>query len=281
MVEYAAPLPRGKGPRTETLTLSLTESNTILVRVPDLRRAAFTLVGVVAVGVAMVIRGHAPDPLTGVLTLLLVAGAASLRGAGLGRRGLGLHDEVDRETGVGNARGALSLIERETTRAGNYDSLFSIAVVDVSRTVFSDIPKRRGTRILRELLQGIADDVRTDDRVCRVTTSDRELVVVVLPDTGASGARQFTDRLVAHTQQHLAAHALPVDGSLRAEIMTQPDDHDDVLRFTRRLEVLQGAEDMIHHGVRVRSRSSAVSPETATAGSWRQQHAMSPSRAHE
>lgn len=278
MVDYPVLRPRGKGPRTETLTLSLTESNTILVRVPDLRRAAVTLVGVVAVAVAMVVRGHVPDPLTAVLTLLVVAGAASLRGAGLGRRGLGLHDEVDRETGVGNARGALSLIERETTRAGNYGSLFSIAVVDVSRTVFDGVPRRRGTRILRELLQGVADDVRTDDRVCRVATSDRELLVVVLPDTGAGGAGQFTDRLVAHTQQHFSAHALPVEGSLRAEIMTQPDDHDDVRRFSRRLEVLLGAEDLIHHGVRVRSRPRGVAHETASAGSGQREHAASPSQ---
>lgn len=261
--------------------MSLTESNTILVRVPDLRRAAFTLVGVVAVAAAMAIRGHAPDLLTGALTLLVVAGAASLRGAGLGRRGLGLHDEVDRETGVGNARGALSLIERETNRAANYGSLFSIAVVDVSRTVFADVPKRRGTRILRELLQGVADDVRTDDRVCRVTTSDRELVVVVLPDTGASGAGQFTDRLLAHTQQHFVANAVPVDGSLRAEIMTQPDDHDEVRRFTRRLEVLLGAEDLIHHGIRVRSRHGTAPRDRATGAVARGEHAMSPSRAHE
>lgn len=242
--------------------MSLTESNTILVRVPDLRRAALTLIGVVAVTVVMVVRGHAPDPLTTVLTVLVVLGAASLRGAGLGRRG-GLHDEVDRETGVGNARGALSLLEREATRADNYGSLFSIAVVDLSRTVFAGLPRRRASRILAELLRGVADDVRTDDRVCRVTTSDRELVVVVLPDTGAGGARQFTDRLVAHTQQHLAARNLPIGGALRAELMTQPEDQDAIQRFTRRLQVLVGAEARIHHGVRV-DRPSARASSGAT-----------------
>lgn len=255
--------------------MSLTESNTILVRVPDLRRAGFALIGVLAIVVVMVVRGHAPDPLTAGATLLLAAAATGVRGAGLGRC---LHDEVDRETGVGNARGALSLIERETTRAGNYGSLFSVAVVDISRTVFGDVPKRRTTRILRELLQGVADDVRTDDRVCRVTTSDRELVVVVLPDTGTSGAKQFTDRLVAHTQQHLAAHTLPIDGSLRAEIMTGPDDHDTVRRFTRRLEVLLGAEDLIHHGVRVRSHPTVAPRPSAPSSPAHPDRALSSSQ---
>ncbi len=243
--------------------MSLTESNTILVRVPDLRRAALTLTGLVAIVIVMVVRGHAPDPLTTVLTLLAVLGAASVRGTGLGRRG-GLHDEVDRETGVGNARGALSLIEREATRAESSGSLFSIAVVDISQAAFADAPRRRASRILAELLRGVADDVRTDDRVCRVRTSDRELVVVVLPDTGAGGARQFTDRLVAHTQQHLAARALPIDDSLRAEIMTQPEDQDAIQRFTRRLQVLVGAEARIHHGVRVDTPSSRASSGATT-----------------
>lgn len=234
--------------------MSLIHSTRIRARVMDLRTTAATLAGVSALAIFMTVQGRTPDPLTAVLTILVVLGAASLRGAGLGRRGLGLHDEIDSETGAGNARGALSLIEREVTRAGTHGSLFSIAVVDISRTVFVDVTRRRIHRVLAELLQGVADDVRTDDRVCRVATSDRELVVVVLPDTGTAGARQFTDRLVAHTQQHLATHTLPVDGSLRAEIMTMPEDHEAIQRFTRRLEVLVGTETRIHHGVRMRAR---------------------------
>lgn len=244
--------------------MSPTDSNNIRAQVPNPRRASILLVGAAVLTGLMLARGQTPDPPTVVLALLAVAGVANLRGAGLGRRGLGLHDEMDRETGVGNARGALSLIERELSRAGNYGALFSIAVIDIGRAVFADTPKRRATRILAELLQGIAGDVRTDDRVCRVATTDRELVVVILPDTGASGARQFTDRLAAHTQQFLTTQALTVDGSLRAEIMTAPDDHDHVQRLRRRLEVLIGAETQIHHGVRVEAPSSRTSSGVTT-----------------
>ncbi len=201
------------------------------------------------VGGVMVARGDGLDPSTFVFAVMLAWAVASVRASRplAGRRPApGLHDEIDRETGVGNARAALTLIERETSRAASHGSLFSVVVLDVGRDTLAGLHPRHGTRILGDLLRGIADDVRSGDRVCRVATSDRELIVIVLPDTGASGARLFTNRLVPHVKQRLAEEGgLSTDQTLRAEVVTAPDDGVAVERLQRRLQVIVGTEELV------------------------------------
>lgn len=225
-------------------------------RLSAVPRPVGPLVAAASVGMVMAARGQGLDPFTFLLTMLLVWAAVSLRGSSLMRRrpAPGLHDEVDHETGVGNARAALALLEREMSRAGTHGSLFSVVVLDIGREILADVHPRRSVRVLTDLLRGIADDVRAGDRVCRVATSDRELVVVVLPDTGASGARLFTNRLVSHVQRRLVAEGgVLTDQGLRTELVTAPDDHDAVERLLRRLQVLVGTEELIL-GADARSR---------------------------
>lgn len=207
------------------------------------------------IGAVMLLRGQQLDLWTFALALpMLVAAVAWGPSAGpVAPRGPLLRDELDEETGVGNGRAALTMIERERDRVTSHGSVFSIAVVDIGREAFADLPHRRATRVLSTLLQNVAGDVRIGDQVCRVGTSDRELAVVLLSDTGAEGARLFTDRLTSHTQRHLVAQGLPIDGLVRAQTLTLPGDEDQVARFERRLQVLVGAEDLIQ-GVKVRPR---------------------------
>lgn len=227
-------------------------------QVPALLTSAGGLVVAVALATFMGARGHTPDLLTLLFAGALVVGLLGARASWLARGGpnLRLHDEVDRTTGVGNARAALTLIDREFSRSSNHGSVFSVTVVDMGREIFGDVHPRRCARILSDLVGGIAADVRVGDRVCRVDTSDRELIVVVLPDTGPEGARLFTDRLVAHTQRRLATEAVPLDRSLRTEVMTHPRDHEAIELLERRLQVLVGTEALID-GVRVPSRRHA------------------------
>lgn len=212
-------------------------------------RPAVPWVAAAAVGGTMIARGDALDMATFVLAVTLAWGVASLRASRpLGRRqpAPGLHDEIDRETGVGNARAALTLIERETSRAASHGSLFSVVVLDVGRDTLAELHPRHSTRVLGDLLRGIADDVRSGDRVCRVATSDRELIVIVLPDTGAGGARLFTNRLVPHVRQRLAEQGGgSLDQALRAEVVTGPDDGIAVERLQRRLQVIVGTEELV------------------------------------
>lgn len=200
-----------------------------------------------AIGGVMATTGHSVDPLTAALTASvgLAAAAVPWTLASGRRRAPRLFSEVDTRTGVGTAREALSLIDRECERARNYGAVFSLTVLELDHAMFATITPRRSHRLVRELVSGLAADVRVGDRVCRATASDRELVVVVLPDTGAQGAATFVSRLVTHAQRHLAAEGLAFAGGMRAESLSHPDDLEEMERLQRRLEVLDGAEALI------------------------------------
>ena len=200
-----------------------------------------------AVAVAMTTSGRAPDPWTTALAASLVlAGAALVRGGYLPRRRApGTLDEVDPDTGVGNARAVLSLLDRETTRARSYDSLFSVAVLEVDRLAFAGLHPRRAHRLLVDLVRSVATDVRVGDRVSRVSTSDRELVVVLLPDTGATGARTFAERVLAGAREQLLSEGAPPDGHLRTEVLSHPEHTAGLERLRRRVEVLEVTDALI------------------------------------
>lgn len=212
-------------------------------------RPVIPWIAAAVVGGMMVARGNGLDPSTFVFAVTLAWAVASMRVSRplVGRRSAsGLHDEIDQETGVGNARAALTLIERETGRAASHGSLFSVVVLNVGRDRLVGLHPRHRARILGDLLRGIADDVRSSDRVCRVATSDREQIVIVLPDTSASGARLFTNRLVPHVRQRLADQGgRSIDQTLPAEVVTAPGDGVAVERLQRRLQVIVGTEELV------------------------------------
>lgn len=216
----------------------------------DDRRVA--MLGLLALAVATVVgtlmlRGqHGLDPWT--TSLVLALGTAAVAGRHLlplRNPRVGLDDEVDRDTGVGNARAVLSLLDRELERAASYGSVFSVAVVEVDHAVFADVNPRRVERTLADLFSGVLRDVRLDDRVCRVPAADRELVVVLLPDTGAEGSRRFTDRLRRRTHDHLVDRGLATTNHVRGTTMTLPGQDERMARFQRRMQVLVGTEDLI------------------------------------
>ena len=211
------------------------------------RVALVALVVATLVGAAMVRGGRLPDlPTVALVSALAVAVGAGRPGRLLrARRGRTTFDEVDPATGVGNARAVLALLDREAVRARSYGSLFSVAVLEVDRPVFAGLHPRRADRVLVDLVRGVATDVRTGDRVSRVSTSDRELVVVVLPDTGATGARTFAERLLARARRHLLTEGAPPHGHVRTEVLSHPDDAVGLTRLQRRIEVLDGTDALI------------------------------------
>lgn len=218
------------------------------------------LAATACIGTTMLLQGRAVDPWSLLLVAPLLVTAASL-GDRLRlprRRARGLHDELDPETGVANGRAALAMLDREADRSRNYGSVLSIAVLEVAQDALRTVPPRRGTRVWGQLLRLVADDVRMGDLVCRVPTADGEMVVVMLPDTGAEGARQFTQRLLAMAQRHLLAAGLPIDGHVSAQPLTRPGDDEAIARLQRRLQVLDGADALIRDvDVRTRRRRRA------------------------
>lgn len=213
-------------------------------------------VAAVAVAAGMLVTGRTVDLWTATLVAavaLTITTAPWATLAGRRRANPALFEEVDARTGVGTARAALSLVDRELERAHNYDSAFSLAVLELDRGMFSTMSPRRAHKLVSALVTGLASDVRLGDRVCHAAASDRELVVVVLPDTGPQGANTFAGRLVAHTQRHLADEGLAFDGQMRVEALSHPDDLPAMERLRRRLEVLDGTEALIRD-VAVRQR---------------------------
>lgn len=210
--------------------------------------AVVTTVAAILVGAVMAQRSLAIDPWTAVLTglvaiALVAAGAAGLLRAP--RRLDPLFDEVDRQTGAGNAQAALSLLDRELERADVVGSIFSLAVVELDHALFDGMANRRAARTVGELVRGVVRDARLGDQVCRVAAADREMMLVVMPDTGGYGAHTFADRLLMRSQRHLVEQRIPFDGHVRAEVLTYPNDVEELRRLKRRLEVLDGVDALI------------------------------------
>ena len=140
-------------------------------------------------------------------------------------RKLELYDEVDDDTGVGNARALLHIADREVARADRYGSVFSFIVVHIGHDAFEPVDDRRGIRALRRMCQTIESSVRTTDLVGRVPLPDREDVVVVLPETGRTGAEELSERLADGARILLAEHGLAAaNGAVSAEVITYPGD---------------------------------------------------------
>lgn len=204
-------------------------------------------VALLATGTGMALGGRTPDPLTAVLTLattVLVLLAWRWRHDHR-RAGASLHDDVDPELGVGNGRAALAAVGCELARTETHGSTFSLSVAEFDHELFATTSPRRARRVLGRLFRGVADDVRLGDRVCRVRAADHDLMVVVLPDTGAQGARTFTGRLRSHAQRHLAAEGISVEGRLRIRTMAHPRDGEQIVDLHRRLQVLDEADALI------------------------------------
>jgi hypothetical protein len=108
---------------------------------------------------------------------------------------LELHDLIDDETGLFNARSVVETIDMERSRATRYQKVFSLVVAEFSA------PRWRGRRSvgrLRELGARIAAAVRSVDHVGHVRDGDRHLLAVVLPETGSAGAQTVASNLRSH-----------------------------------------------------------------------------------
>lgn len=165
------------------------------------------------------------------LAIGLVGGAA-MRQLERSLRKLELYDEVDDETGVGNARAVLSLADKEQSRAQRYGSVFSLGIVEIDHEVFQSLPRKRALKALREFVQDADDAARTSDGVARVQVGDSEQVILVMPETGQEGARVAVDRLLDRARNDFLELGLPAgNGFLRNRTITLPGEESELEQF--------------------------------------------------
>ncbi len=137
---------------------------------------------------------------------------------------LELYDQIDDATGLFNARFFLQDTDLETSRSRRYQTIFSVAVVDVPSEVLAPLSRRQRAGLLRELGRILHDSVRTVDRAVHGTGPNSQKLAVVLPETGKEGARIFAERLGDRLTAYLKQRGVSIPKPLRAQAHTFPDD---------------------------------------------------------
>lgn len=137
---------------------------------------------------------------------------------------LELYDQIDDATGLFNARFFLQDTDLETSRSRRYQTIFSVAVVDVPAEVLAPLSRRQRAGLLRELGRILHDSVRTVDRAVHGTGPHSQKLAVVLPETGQEGAKIFAERLGDRLTAYLKQRGVSVSKPLRASAHTFPED---------------------------------------------------------
>ncbi len=106
---------------------------------------------------------------------------------------MALYDDVDDETGLGNARSFLEVADVEKARADRYQKVFSVVAAEF--VAWDELPARRQRSQLRELGTRLAAGVRSSDHTAHGRSRGRHVIGVVLPETAAEGAQIVADNL--------------------------------------------------------------------------------------
>ncbi len=104
-------------------------------------------------------------------------------------------------TGVYNARFLKRALQRELQRAGRYGQEVSLVLADVDRlgALNAEHGELRGSVLLREMAVLLAQQVRSFDLLARCGADE---FMLVLPQTGRSGAVELAERLRAVVERH-------------------------------------------------------------------------------
>lgn len=115
----------------------------------------------------------------------------------------------DRLTGVCNRLKAEEILEKEKERSDRYGTSFAAVMFDIDRfkAVNDTYGHDTGDAVLRELTRLVASCLRTPDTLARW---GGEEFVVVLPETGPSGAERLAERL----REAVAEHDIPGPGGV-------------------------------------------------------------------
>jgi GGDEF domain-containing protein len=131
---------------------------------------------------------------------------------------LDLHDTIDDETGLFNARSFVETIDMERSRATRYQKVFSVVVAEFDGGSWGT--GKKGRSQLKELGAKVAAAVRHVDHVVHARTNGNHLLAVVLPETGREGA----GTVAVNLRRHLVDAA--GEGDVRVTTTTFPGDEE-------------------------------------------------------
>lgn len=133
---------------------------------------------------------------------------------------LELRDDLDDETGLGNARSVIEAVDLERARADRYLKVFSVVAADFTVPDWAELPLRKQRTILKDLGTKLEAAVRASDHAAHTRKGDHHIIGLVLPETATEGARivaenlkQQLGRLIAVTEPRVATATYPGEES--------------------------------------------------------------------
>src|SRR5207249_364653 len=138
---------------------------------------------------------------------------------------LELYDQIDDATGWFHARFFVKDTGLEMSRANRYQTIFSVALVDIPADTFAPLGRRQRAGVLKDLGQVLKHSVRVVDRPVHALDGDQHHLAIVLPETANAGAQIFTERLAGKLTEHLAKRGVAVEADRMTSMwVTFPDD---------------------------------------------------------
>ncbi len=132
--------------------------------------------------------------------------------------------DTDPLTGCGNRRLLEERLTEELDRAKRYDQVVTAVVLDVDdfKRINDSRGHQGGDRVLVDLVTLLRRELRTMDFLARF---GGEEFVILLPETGSTGARIFTDRILRRVANHkFGTPAAPISVTVSAGLATFPDE---------------------------------------------------------
>jgi diguanylate cyclase (GGDEF)-like protein len=132
--------------------------------------------------------------------------------------------DTDPLTGCANRRVLGERLHEELDRARRYDKVVTVVMLDVDdfKQINDTHGHQTGDQVLKQMAALLRHELRTMDFLARY---GGEEFVVVLPETGSTGARLFADRVLRRIQQHnFGGTEAPISVTVSAGLATFPDD---------------------------------------------------------
>ena len=173
---------------------------------------------------------------------------------------LDVYDQVDDATGLFNARFLVQDTDLEVSRAGRYKTFFSVCMLELPAGPLDALPRRKRAALLREIGGQLKEAVRTVDRAVHARDGSVHRFAVICPETGAEGARVFTDRLAERMGAFVRSRGVSLpEGDLVAVACTFPGDDDRLASLREQFAAIDRTEHPEHPMASSSSSSSSTS----------------------